>query len=128
MASITYFGERSESPLTKPAAAALVSSFTEVKAKAGWTPLTYAASGVDIDVAEELVRIIKVYAKETARPGATAVLGGFGARIDLTQYGKEKTILVLSTDGVGTKLMIAEVMGVHDTVGTDLVAMSVNDG
>lgn len=89
--------------------------------------LTYAAAGVDIDAGDALVERIKPLAKSTARPGADADLGGFGGLFDLVAAGYKDPLLVSGTDGVGTKLRIAQVAGVHNTVGIDLVAMSVND-
>ncbi len=87
----------------------------------------YAASGVDIDAGNALVDAIKPLAKATARKGADAGLGGFGALFDLKAAGFRDPILVSTTDGVGTKLKIAIESGLHDTVGIDLVAMCVND-
>ncbi|UYV67062.1 GART [Cordylochernes scorpioides] len=90
--------------------------------------LTYQACGVDIDTADGLVGYIKKQASRTTRPGATSAVGGFGAIFDLQKEGrKSDTLLVSGTDGVGTKLLIAHAMGKHDTIGIDLVAMSVND-
>ncbi|HMO42291.1 MAG TPA: AIR synthase related protein, partial [Phenylobacterium sp.] len=89
--------------------------------------LTYAAAGVDIDAGNALVEAIKPLAKATRRPGAEASLGGFGALFDLKAAGYDDPLLVTTTDGVGTKLKIAIDTGLHDTVGVDLVAMSVND-
>lgn len=88
---------------------------------------TYKDAGVDIDAGEALVERIKPFAKATARAGADAALGGFGALFDLKAAGFKDPILVSSTDGVGTKLKIAIEAGMHATVGIDLVAMSVND-
>jgi len=90
-------------------------------------PLSYRAAGVDIDAGNALVDAIKPLAKTTARPGADAGLGGFGALFDLKAAGFADPILVATTDGVGTKLKIAIETGRHETVGTDLVAMCVND-
>jgi len=87
----------------------------------------YKAAGVDIDAGAALVDAIKPLAKATARVGADAGLGGFGALFDLKAAGYKDPILVSSTDGVGTKLKIAISAGKHDTIGIDLVAMSVND-
>jgi phosphoribosylformylglycinamidine cyclo-ligase len=87
----------------------------------------YKAAGVDIDAGNALVEAIKPLAKATARAGADAGLGGFGALFDLKAAGYRDPILVSSTDGVGTKLRVAITAGRHDTVGIDLVAMSVND-
>ena len=89
--------------------------------------LTYAQAGVDIDAGEALVEAIKPLAKSTARPGADAQLGGFGGLFDLKAAGFKDPLLVAGTDGVGTKLKVAIEAGIHDTVGIDLVAMSVND-
>ncbi|HYI70745.1 MAG TPA: phosphoribosylformylglycinamidine cyclo-ligase [Skermanella sp.] len=87
----------------------------------------YKDAGVDIDAGAALVDAIKPLAKATARVGADAGLGGFGALFDLKAAGYKDPILVSSTDGVGTKLKIAISAGKHDTIGIDLVAMSVND-
>jgi phosphoribosylformylglycinamidine cyclo-ligase len=93
----------------------------------GKNGLTYAQAGVDIDAGEALVEAIKPLAKSTARPGADAALGGFGGLFDLKAAGFKDPLLVAGTDGVGTKLKVAIESGIHDTVGIDLVAMSVND-
>jgi phosphoribosylformylglycinamidine cyclo-ligase len=89
--------------------------------------LTYASAGVDIDKANRLVDRIKAIAKSTARPGVMGDIGGFGGMFSPNIANMEKPVLVSSTDGVGTKLRIAFLTGRHDTVGIDLVAMSVND-
>jgi phosphoribosylaminoimidazole synthetase len=89
--------------------------------------LTYAAAGVDIDAGDALVENIKPMAKSTARSGADADLGGFGGLFDLKAAGYKDPLLVCGTDGVGTKLKVAINANKHDTVGIDLVAMSVND-
>lgn len=89
--------------------------------------LTYAQAGVDIDAGDQLVENIKPLAKSTARSGADADLGGFGGLFDLKSAGFKDPLLVSGTDGVGTKLKVAQIANVHDTVGIDLVAMSVND-
>jgi phosphoribosylformylglycinamidine cyclo-ligase len=89
--------------------------------------LTYRDSGVDIDAGNALVDRIKPMAASTARPGASAGLGGFGAIFDPKAAGYRDPLLVSTTDGVGTKLLIANAVGRHDSVGIDLVAMCVND-
>ncbi len=89
--------------------------------------MKYKEAGVDIDAGNELVNRIKPFAKATTRIGADCDLGGFGALFDLKRTGYKDPILVSSTDGVGTKLKIAQELGIHDTIGIDLVAMCVND-
>jgi phosphoribosylformylglycinamidine cyclo-ligase len=90
------------------------------------TSLTYRDAGVDIDAGDALVDRIKPYAKRTLRPGVLAGIGGFGALFEVPQ-GYRAPVLVSGTDGVGTKLKLAFELGRHDTIGIDLVAMSVND-
>jgi phosphoribosylformylglycinamidine cyclo-ligase len=89
--------------------------------------LTYAQSGVDIDAGNRMVDLIKPLVRATARKGANAEIGGFGGMFDLKSVGFKDPVLVAGTDGVGTKVMIAIETGRHDTIGIDLVAMSVND-
>src|ERR1051325_6413635 len=89
--------------------------------------LTYADSGVDIDAGNRLVDLIKPMVRATARAGADAEIGGFGGLFDLKAAGYADPILVAATDGVGTKVKIAIETGIHDHIGIDLVAMSVND-
>lgn len=89
--------------------------------------LTYADAGVDIDRANDFVRTIKSIAGHTPRTGVMGEIGGFGGLFSLNLSNIEKPVLVSSTDGVGTKLKIAFMMDKHDTIGIDLVAMSVND-
>ncbi len=89
--------------------------------------LTYAEAGVDIDAGNRMVELIKPLVRATARPGADAEIGGFGGIFDLKRAGFSDPVLVASTDGVGTKVKIAIETGRHDTIGIDLVAMSVND-
>jgi phosphoribosylformylglycinamidine cyclo-ligase len=87
----------------------------------------YAAAGVDIDAGNRMVELIKPLVRRTARPGADAEIGGFGGLFDLKAAGFADPILVAATDGVGTKVKIAIETSRHDTIGIDLVAMSVND-
>jgi len=90
-------------------------------------PITYKKAGVDIAEGERFVELLKPLANKTLRPEVMKGIGLFGAlfRLDLKKY--REPVLVSSTDGVGTKLMLAFLSGKHDTVGIDLVAMSVND-
>ncbi|MGE0557903.1 MAG: phosphoribosylformylglycinamidine cyclo-ligase [Burkholderiales bacterium] len=88
--------------------------------------LTYRDAGVDIDAGDALVDRIKPYAKRTLRPGVMAGIGGFGALFTVPR-GYREPVLVSGTDGVGTKLKLAMEWKRHDTIGIDLVAMSVND-
>jgi len=88
--------------------------------------LSYRDAGVDIDAGDRLVDNIKPFAKRTMRDGVLAGIGGFGALFEVPKKYKEP-VLVSGTDGVGTKLKLAFHLNRHDTVGIDLVAMSVND-
>jgi phosphoribosylformylglycinamidine cyclo-ligase len=88
--------------------------------------LSYRAAGVDIDAGNEVVERIKPLVKRTFRPEVMAGLGGFGALFDLGGRYREP-VLVSGTDGVGTKLKLAQILGRHDTIGIDLVGMCVND-
>ena len=90
------------------------------------TPLSYKDAGVDIDAGDALVDRIKPLAKKTMREGVLAGIGGFGALFEVPKKYREP-VLVSGTDGVGTKLKLAFEWNMHDTVGIDLVAMSVND-
>ncbi len=90
------------------------------------TPLTYRDAGVDIDAGEALIDRIKPLAAKTMREGVMAGIGGFGALFEVPKRYREP-VLVSGTDGVGTKLRLAFDWQRHDTVGIDLVAMSVND-
>lgn len=89
--------------------------------------LTYADSGVDIDAGNSLVEMIKPMVRATRRVGADAEIGGFGGLFDLKACGFRDPVLVAANDGVGTKLKIAIESNRHNTIGIDLVAMSVND-
>jgi len=89
-------------------------------------PLTYRDAGVDIEAGERLVDRIKEFAKKTFDGNVLAGIGGFGAGY-LLPKGYSEPVLVSGTDGVGTKLKVAQMANVHDTVGIDLVAMCVND-
>src|SRR4051795_1127747 len=90
------------------------------------SPLSYKDAGVDIDAGDALVERIKPLAKRTLRDGVLAGIGGFGALFEVPKKYREP-VLVSGTDGVGTKLKLAFELNRHDTVGIDLVAMSVND-
>jgi len=89
-------------------------------------PLTYRDAGVDIDAGDALVERIKPYARRTLRPEVIGGLGGFGALVEVSKKYRNP-VMVSGTDGVGTKLKLAFRMRRHDTIGIDLVAMSVND-
>jgi phosphoribosylformylglycinamidine cyclo-ligase len=90
-------------------------------------PLTYKDAGVDIDAGNELVERIKPLVRRTRRPEVLAGLGGFGGMFALPPGRYREPVLVSGTDGVGTKLMLAQHLNRHDTIGIDLVAMCVND-
>ena len=90
------------------------------------TPISYKDAGVDIDAGDALIERIKPLAKKTMREGVLAGIGGFGAMFEVSKKFREP-VLVSGTDGVGTKLKLAFEWQMHDTVGIDLVAMSVND-
>lgn len=91
--------------------------------------ISYSDAGVSIDAGNRLVDMIKPFCKGTRRLGCDADLGGFGGLFDLAAagYDASNTVLIGATDGVGTKLRIAQSMGKHETIGIDLVAMCVND-
>src|SRR5689334_1054218 len=88
--------------------------------------LSYRDAGVDIDAGDALVEAIKPFARRTMRPEVLAGIGGFGALCAIPKKFK-RPVLVSGTDGVGTKLKLAFALNKHDTIGIDLVAMSVND-
>jgi phosphoribosylformylglycinamidine cyclo-ligase len=90
------------------------------------SPLSYKEAGVDIDAGDELVSRIGPLARRTMREGVLAGIGGFGALFEVPRRFREP-VLVSGTDGVGTKLRLAFALDRHDTVGIDLVGMSVND-
>jgi len=91
--------------------------------------ITYASAGVDIEKGNAFVDKIKPLCSSTKRPGCDAILGGFGGLFDLSAAGYDSTdtVLIGATDGVGTKLRVAHIMNLHETIGIDLVAMCVND-
>jgi len=91
------------------------------------TPLTYKKAGVDIDRADAFIQKIKPLLEMTERPGCIGKIGGFGGFFQPETTDIPDPVLVASTDGVGTKLLLAELQRKYDTVGTDLVAMCVND-
>ena len=91
------------------------------------TKTTYKDAGVDIDTANEFVERIKPSIKTTARKEVISGIGGFGGLFHFNSIDLKNPVLVSSTDGVGTKLRIAQLVDKHDTIGIDLVAMSVND-
>jgi len=90
-------------------------------------PMTYKRAGVDIDAADTFIRMIKPLVRSTRRPEVLGGIGGFSGLFRPRLAGLKKPVLVSSTDGVGTKLLVAEMAGKYDTVGVDLVAMSVDD-
>ena len=90
-------------------------------------PLTYKDAGVNIDAGNELVERIKPLVKRTRRPEVLAGIGGFGGLFALPPDRYREPVLVSGTDGVGTKLMLAQHLNQHRTIGIDLVAMCVND-
>ncbi len=89
--------------------------------------LDYRKAGVNIDLADDFIRRIKPLVRKTLRPEVIGGLGGFSGLFAPRLKGLKEPVLVASTDGVGTKLLIAEAMGRYDTVGLDLVAMCVDD-
>jgi len=89
--------------------------------------VTYQSSGVDIDGANSFVRSIQNMMRSSCSPAVIRTRGGFGGLFDFPREKYREPILVSSTDGVGTKLLIAQAVGKHDTIGIDCVAMNVND-
>jgi len=110
-------------PLEGPAFVEAIESFMKGKV------ISYADAGVSIDAGNDLVEMIKPFCKATRRVGCDADLGGFGGLFDLAAagYDAKETVLIGATDGVGTKLRVAQSTKKHSTVGIDLVAMCVND-
>lgn len=100
---------------------------TDPKNDSSIKSISYRDAGVDIDAGANLVERIKPMAAATSRPGVLGGLGGFGAFFELPKDKYNEPVLVSGTDGVGTKLKLAVELGMHDTVGIDLVAMCVND-
>jgi phosphoribosylamine--glycine ligase/phosphoribosylformylglycinamidine cyclo-ligase len=90
----------------------------------GVNELTYSQAGVSVDAGNHLVELIKPCVRSTRRPGADAEIGGFGGVFDLKATGYKDPVLVSGTDGVGTKLLIAVEMGIHDTVGGSILCAS----
>src|SRR3989338_10249449 len=89
--------------------------------------VTYKRSGVDIDKADSFIESIKPYARSTRRPEVLTGIGGFGALCRLPNKKYKDPVLVSTTDGVGTKLKVAQLAGQFEGLGIDLVAMNVND-
>ena len=89
--------------------------------------ITYKDAGVDVELADRLIESVADRIRSTFRPEVIGKFGGFAAMVQPDWRSYEDPVLVSATDGVGTKLKIAFLTGVHDTVGIDLVAMSVND-
>lgn len=90
-------------------------------------PNAYEQAGVSVEAGYEVVRRIKSHVNRTKRPGVMGGIGGFGGLFDLASLGYKDPVLISGTDGVGTKLMIAQMMQKHNTIGVDCVAMCVND-
>jgi len=109
-----------------PTAYFTVSAINHIMSSTPNVSLSYRDAGVDIDAGDALVEAIKPFAKRTMREGVIGGIGGFGALFEISKKYKEP-VLVSGTDGVGTKLRLAFQLNRHDTVGIDLVAMSVND-
>jgi phosphoribosylformylglycinamidine cyclo-ligase len=114
--------------LVNPASTAYftASAANHIMSSTSKVSLSYRDAGVDIDAGDALVEAIKPFAKRTMREGVMGGIGGFGALFEVSKKFKEP-VLVSGTDGVGTKLKLAFHLNKHDTVGIDLVAMSVND-
>lgn len=108
-------------PNSKPADAERHSGANSV------TSMTYADAGVDIEAGNSLVERIKPLVASTKRPGVLGSIGGFGGLFELPVERYRQPVMVSGADGVGTKLRLAIELGIHDTIGIDLVAMCVND-
>jgi len=93
----------------------------------GTRPLTYASAGVDIDAQDRALAEVKKLARSTFTPGVLTEIGSFGGMFTLAPDDPAGTVLVASADGVGTKLRVAQMAGIHDTIGQDLVNHCVND-
>src|SRR5918996_1626579 len=91
------------------------------------TPATYADAGVSIEAGEQAVEQLKPWAEKATRPEVIAGIGGFAGLFKLRLDRWKEPILASSTDGVGTKIAVAQALGIHDTIGIDLVAMVVDD-
>src|ERR1700733_14758881 len=94
--------------------------------RAGVQPTSYASAGVDIEAGDRAVELFKPHAQKATRPEVRGGIGGFAGMFAL-RGGYREPVLASSTDGVGTKLAVAQAMDKHDTVGIDLVAMVVDD-
>lgn len=90
-------------------------------------PTTYAGAGVDVAAGKKAVSLFKDHVRSTFRPEVVGDIGGFGGAFAFDPSRFKNPLLVSGTDGVGTKVMIAQQLGIHNTIGIDLVAMSVND-
>ena len=90
-------------------------------------PSAYEKAGVSLEAGYESVRLIKSHVARTNRAGVMGSIGGFGGMFDLASLGYSEPVLISGTDGVGTKILIAQQLGIHNTIGIDAVAMCVND-
>lgn len=88
----------------------------------------YESAGVNLQAGYEGVKRIKKHVESTKREGVMGTFGGFGGMFDLSSLNYKEPVLISGTDGVGTKLLLAQELGKHDTIGIDAVAMCVNDG
>ena len=90
--------------------------------------INYSDAGVDVDAGERAVELMRASVARTMRSEVVGELGGFAGLFDISRYtGMQQPLLATSTDGVGTKIAVARAMGIHNTVGIDLVAMCAND-